>query len=293
EGRPWTFNWFCVDHIGYSVNPRRRDIGYHNVFDHYQALLREHDVPDEIHWHVHPMPTYREAHRNATSYLRSPHVLETLARRIIDRAWFPVAFRPGFHVERPDSHWLLEQFVPFDFGNQALHETELESRQADIAGGRFGDWRRAPADWSPYRPHHDDYQVPGECRRTIFRCLNVGTRLRLLDEAEVRKAFIRAASGLDTVLAFTDHDFRDMRPDVAAVHELVTRVASDFPEVTWRNSGALVAARDVLDREPTARLSFDLQVQRRGEVLLLEARSSHPLFGPQPFLAVKSHDQTY
>src|SRR5690606_3033019 len=90
DGRPWTFNWFCVDHIGYSVNPRRRDIGYHNVFDHYQPLLREHDVPDEIHWHVHPMPTYGEAHRNATSYLRSPHVMETLARRIIDRAWFPV-----------------------------------------------------------------------------------------------------------------------------------------------------------------------------------------------------------
>lgn len=292
-GNPWTFSWFCVDHVGYEVNPRRRDIGYHNVFDHYQAMLRENDVPDEIHWHVHPMPTYKEAHRNATSYLKSPHVLESLARRVIDRGWFPVAFRPGFHVERPDSHWLLEQFVPFDFGNQSVAVAGLEEEQLDLAGGRFGDWRRAPADWSHYQPHHDDYQVPGTCRRTIFRCLNVGTRLRLIDENEVRKAFARAAAGHDTVLAITDHDFRDMRPDVELVHGLLQKVSGEYPHVTWRNSGALVAARSVLKRQPESPLTFDVTLTRQADTLLLDAKSSHPIFGPQPFLAVKSHDQVY
>ena len=293
EGRPWTFSWFCVDHVGYAVNPRRRDMGYHNVFDHYRALLRRHDVPDEVHWHAHPMPTYREAHRNATSYLRSPHVLETLSRRVIDRRWFPVAFRPGFHVERADSHWLLEQFVPFDFGNQAMPETDLEAAQRDVAGGRFGDWRRAPADWSHYHPHHDDYQVPGSCRRVIFRCLNVGTRLRLIDEAEVRKAFARARAGHDTVMAFTDHDFRDMRPDVAEVHALVSKVARDYPDVSWRNSGALAAARAALGLEPPEPLALEASLTRDEDRLLLEVAANHDTFGPQPFLAVKSHDQAY
>lgn len=293
EGGPWIFNWFCVDHVGYSVNPRRRDMGYHNVFDHYRAKVREHDAPDEIHWHVHPMSTYGEAHRNAVSYMRSPHVMETLARRVLDRAWFPVAFRPGFHVERPDSHWLLEQFVPFDFGNQALADESLESSQNDLAEGRFGDWRRAPTDWSPYHPHHDDYQVPGNSRRVIFRCLNLGTRLRLLDEAEVRKAFERAAAGLDTILAFTDHDFRDMRPDVATVHRLVEKVSREFPAVEWRNSGALEAARKVLGLQPSSQLEFSVEFTRNDGTLKLSARSSHPIFGPQPFLAVKSHSQTY
>lgn len=292
-GGPWVFNWFCVDHVGYSVNPRRRDMGYHNIFDHYRALLRGHEVRDEIHWHVHPMSTYKEAHRNAVSYVRSPHVMETLARRIIDRGWFPVAFRPGFHVERPDSHWLLEQFVPFDFGNQSMAESGLEDEQLDLANGRFGDWRRAPADWSPYNPHHDDYQVAGGCRRTIFRCLNVGTRLRLLDEVEVRKAFERARSGLETILAFTDHDFRDMRPDVASVHELLRRVSIDFPEVRWRNSGVLDAVRNTLGRSRPEALTFDVDFSRHGDTLRMEVRSSHRIFGPQPFLAVKSHEQTY
>src|SRR5690554_5338925 len=293
EGRPWTYNWFCVDHVGYDVNPRRRDIGYHNVFDRYAARLRDGHAPDKLHWHAHPMPTYREAHRNATSYLRSPHVLETLARRVIDRRWFPVAFRPGFHAERPDSHWLLEQFVPFDFGNQALASDDLENAQFDLAGGRFGDWRRAPDDWSSYQPHHDDYQARGDCRRTIFRCLNVGTRLRLLDEAEVRKAFARAASGLDTVMAFTDHDFRDMRQDVDFVYETVNRVARDFPAVAWRHAGALAAARATLGRPTVGPLKFQVTFRRVGEALHLDARSNRPIFGPQPLLAVKGHDQSY
>ena len=38
---------------------------------------------------------------------------------MIDRQWFPAAHRPGFHVIRPDSHWFLEQFVPFDYSSQA------------------------------------------------------------------------------------------------------------------------------------------------------------------------------
>ena len=292
-GGPWTFSWFCVDHVGYTVNPRRRDIGYHNVFDHYRARLREAPGPDEIHWHVHPMPTYGEAHRNATSYLRSPHVLETLVRRAVDRAYFPSCFRPGFHVERPDSHWLLEQFVPFDFGNQAMPGGALEEAQDDLAGGRFGDWRRAPDDWAPYHPDHDDYQTPGSCRRTLFRCLNVGTRLRLLDEAEVRRAFERATSGLPTVLAFTDHDFRDMRPDVEAVDGMLRRVARDHPEVRWRHAGALAAARAALGLERAEPLRFEVGFRRRGDALVMEATSNHATFGPQPLLAVKTTDRRY
>jgi len=292
-GGPWTYNWFCVDHVGYTSNPRRRDMGYHNVFDHYRERLAGSDAPDEIHWHAHPMPPSREAHRNATSYLRSPHIFETLARRVIDRGYFPSVFRPGFHVERADSHWLLEQYVPFDYANQAVPTAGLEEEQADLAGGRWGDWRRAPDDWSPYHPAHDDYQRPGACRRTIFRCLNVGTRLRLLDEVEVRRAFARAAAGHTTALAFTNHDFRDMRPDVSHVHELIRRVASDYPGVAWRHSGALEAARSVLGLTSPGPLTLQVDVERNASAMRVAVRASHALFGPQPFFAVKLHDNRY
>ena len=35
------FNWHCLDHVGYEINPRRRDMGYHNIFDHYQQIVKE------------------------------------------------------------------------------------------------------------------------------------------------------------------------------------------------------------------------------------------------------------
>ncbi len=286
-GRPWSYNWFCVDHVGYSSNPRRRDMGYHNVFDHYRARVAASGGPDEIHWHAHPMPASGEAQHNATSYLSSPHILETLVRRILERGYFPAAFRPGFHAERPDSHWLLEQFVPFDYANQSLPAAGIEEQQDDLAAGRFGDWRRAPNDWSPYHPDHDDYQRPGTCRRTIFRCLNVGTRFKLLDEAEVRRAFARAAAGDATALAFTNHDFRDMRPDVEHVHGMLERVGREFPEVEWRHAGALEAARAVLGLADPGPLEFRLTAQRSGDAMKVDVRSNHAIFGPQPFLAVE------
>ncbi len=286
-GRGWVYNWFIVDHIGYDINPRRRDMGYHNIFDHYKSLLKETNSADEINWHFHPMSTYKEAHICATSYLRSPHLLETLARRIIDRGWFPSSFRPGFHAERPDAHWFLEQWLPFDFANQAT-QADVAAQQ-DVAGGRLGDWRRSPNDWSPYNPAHDDYQTAGNCRRTIFRCLNVGTRFKLLDEAEVERAFGRTARGKPTILAFTNHDFRDMRTDVAETYALIQKVAKRYPEVKWQNSGAKEAARAVLGRENKREFKLDVRLERNQ----LEVKANHDSFGPQPFLAIKTHDKRY
>jgi len=54
-GDGWVYNWFCVDHVDYEVNPRRRDMGFHNVFDHYRHVLKEHGShQDGVHFHYHP-----------------------------------------------------------------------------------------------------------------------------------------------------------------------------------------------------------------------------------------------
>lgn len=294
QGQGWVFSWFIMDHVGYAVNPRRRDIGYLNIFDHYVRKLQDTDSQrDEIHWHYHPMSTYQEAHICATSLLRSPHVIEGLCRRVIDRQWFPSSYRAGFHTERPDNHWFLEQWIPFDFSNQAMKNTALENRQADISGGRFGDWRRAPADWSHYHPSHDDYQVPGTCNRFIFRTLNVGTRLRLLTSEDVEKAFARADSGEPTVLSFADHDWRDMRRDVQYVHDLVSTAAKKFPEVQWNYTGAKKAAQSVLNMGGETPIDIDATLEIAKGVGHLAVTTNCDTFGPQPFLAIKTWDQRY
>ena len=295
-GGGWVYNWFCVDHVDYEVNPRRRDMGYHNVFDHYRTALDETgSEQDGLHFHYHPHSFLREAHRCATHWWTSSDSLyQVLSRRVIDRQWFPAANRPGFHVIRPDSHWFLEQYIPFDFSSQAVLSVEQDVQQPDTEGGRLGDWRRAPADWQPYHPAPDDHQAPGSCRRWIARCLNIGTRYRLLVERDVRQAFQEAREGKPVVLAVTNHDFRDMRPDTESVRGLLSNVAMDFPDVTFRFSEAVQAMREALRLAPHPACELDVRLRAVDDAKhVLHVESPSGTFGPQPWLALKTVAGTY
>ena len=296
SGNGWVYNWFCVDHVDYDLNPRRRDIGYHNVFDHYRTILRETgSLQDGLHFHYHPHAFRREAHLCATHWWSASNSLsQVLSRRVIERKWFPAANRPGFHVIRPDSHWFLEQFIPFDFASQAVAPTEEDKAQFGLDGGRFGDWSRAPVNWQPYHPAHDDYQAVGNCRRWVARCLNVGTRYRLLTEADVRQAFQEARKGKPVVLGLTNHDYRDLRLDVESVRALIAQVSGDFPDVAFQFSEAITAMRRALGLVPQPPCELDLSVAKVDDTThVLKISSPTPTFGPQPWLALKTCAGTF
>lgn len=295
-GAGWIFNWFCVDHVDYDFNARRRDIGYHSIFEHYRALICASDSSqDGLHFHYHPHSFSREAHRSATHWWSASDSLhQILSRRVIDHHWFPAAHRPGFHVIRPDSHWFLEQHIPFDFSNQAMVDAGTDGAQFGLLGGRFGDWRRAPVTWEPYHPSTDDYQVPGNCRRWIARCLNVGTRYRLLEERDVRQAFKEAAEGKPVILAITNHDFRNMGPDINATRELLQQVAADFPDVPFLFSEAVTAMRSALNLAPLPPCELEMTIHNvTNSTHVLKVHSTTPTFGPQPWLALKTVNGTY
>jgi len=295
-GGGWIYNWFCVDHVGYGNNPRRRDLGYLNIFDHYQAILRESGSPqDGLYFHFHPHSFCHEAHRCATHWWStSDSLFQILCRRVIERRWFPAVNRPGFHVIRPDSHWFLEQFIPFDYSSQSMVQTVDDAAQSGLRGGRLGDWRRAPVTWEPYHPSADDYQVPGSCRRWIARCLNVGTRYRLITEADVRQAFSEAREGKPVVLSVTNHDFRDMTPDINEVRALLQKVAPEFPDVSFLYADAVEAMRRALRLPVQSSCELDItlnSVDPSTHVMVVE--SPTPTFGPQPWLALKTTTGSY
>ncbi|MCG9687461.1 hypothetical protein L1D13_11050, partial [Vibrio tubiashii] len=246
-GNGWVYSWHCMDHAGYSDNPRRKDLGYGNVYKFYKNILAEtNSTQDEINWHYHPLPFDRNPLRCAVNYSNSFDVLlQVLTRRVIDEGWFPSVNRPGFHSERQDIHMFLEQWIPFDYANQSY---DFDDGQQDLIGGRFGDWRRAPKTWRGYNPHHDDYQTEGGCRRTIFRCLNVGTRFNLLKISHVREAFKEAQEEGSAILSFSNHDYREMRGDIDYVRGLLSECRSEFPDVKIAFAGANEAARNIAIR---------------------------------------------
>lgn len=288
-GGGWVYNWHCVDLVGFEDNPRRRDLGFHNIFDHFVQKVDDTDShQDGIHFHHHPVPFNKSAHRCATHYFsHTPVIFEILARRILDRHWFPSVNRPGFHTARPDSHWLLEQYIPFDYANQASNSDW--SGQTDLADGRFGDWRRAPRTWTPYHPDHDDYEKPGNCRRWIARCLNLGSRFRLITEADIEQAFQEAQSGAPVILCVVNHDHRDMRQDVDEFRAMLETVADRHPDVPFRFAEARDAMRQALNLPVEKPVNISLTLN--GNKLHVEA--DKPIFGPQPFFALKTAEGRY
>lgn len=298
-GGGWVYNWFCLDHVGFEYNPRRRDIGYHNIFDHYRKVLKAgNGGRDAIHWHFHPMSTHREAHRCATSYVNSPELYQILCRRVIEREWFPAVFRAGFQTERPDSHWFLEQWMPFDISNMAVEDNAALDVSIDFRKGRSGDWRLAPADWSLYQPSHDNYQLPGNCRRWIARALNVMNRIASIDQREMDKAFARAATGKPTIVGLASHDFRDLGREVEFLRELVQESSRRHPGVQFKYCEAGEAFRSVIWPEGASEEPLDFEVVLHpappDDMPHLEVITTRgKVFGPQPFLAIETRGRRF
>lgn len=293
-GNGWIYNWHCLDHVGFETNPRERDLGYHKIFDHYRKrLTSQPNCQDALHYHFHYISTYREAHKCATSFLNSaPEFLEVLCRRIIERGWFPQVARAGFQAERPDMHWFLEQWVPYDLSNMALDDNSVLDNLTDFRNGRSGNWRKSPSDWSVYHPSHDDYQVPGNCRRWIGRALNVLSRTGTLTEEEVEKAFARASEGKPTILGISGHDWRNLGTEVDFVRSVIEKVAPKHSNVKFAYCEAVDAFRKAtnapVDAKPLT-LKVTLNATPANDVPNLDIKTVRgTVFGPQPFLAIET-----
>ena len=291
NGGSWIYNWFCLSHVGLTgLNPRRRDMGYHQVFDFYHEYFdKKYDKKDLIQWHYHPLSLTNDAHRAGTTYLNSNHIYNILSRSIIDRQWFPSVFRAGHVAERPDSNFFLEQWIPFDYSNSSYDDKadNLTSR------ARFGDWRRAPKSWIPYHPDHDDYQIMGSCRRYIARCLTLNERAYSITTNDIREAFDDAEKYGASILSFTNHDFRDIKPDINKFLGLLKECSKKYPEVRFLYSNAIEAMRKTCRINPISKIGFKVSLEKYKTHTRLVVSASNKIFGPQPYLALKTHDNKY
>ena len=259
-GNGWVYSWHCVDHIGFKSNPRRKLYGYGKIFRFYKKILNsKNSKNDEINWHFHPKSIRSNPIANATSYNNSiKEITNIISKRIIEDNWFPVVNRPGFHAIRPDSHLFLEQWIPYDYANQYY---ETKNDQKDLDHGRFGDWTRASKTWIGYNPSIHDYQIKGGCRRKIFRCLNVGTRHKILKKKHVNQAFNDANKYNKAILCIVNHDYRDMTDDVLNTMQLIKEVKKKYKNVKVKYSGAEEAATS-LEKNKNKIFKFKLQIKK-------------------------------
>lgn len=294
-GGGWIFNWHVMDHVGFVTNERNRDLGYLKIFEHYEKMIKAtKSNQDRIHWHFHPISFFKEAHISATSYENSyPEIHQILCRRLIEKGWFPKVNRAGFHSERPDSNWFLEQWIPFDPSNQSIKENKKQI-QKDAINGRFGDWQGAPDNWDVYHPDIYDWRKVGNSQRVVGRVLNLNARFRNIDSLELRKAFLEAQKGKNVYVGLANHDWRDMRVEIDEFRKMLVEISSQFKDVKYKFSESVEAFRSVLGfsakeiktKSLVFKAGFNHNVLRvkiiRGE-----------LFGPQPYLAIKTKKGEY
>jgi len=301
-GNDWIFNWHCLDHVGYKYNPRKRNLGYHKIFDHYSRVLKKYrGHSDRIHWHFHPMSTYKEAHRCATSYVNSPELYQILCRRIIERKWFPSVYRAGFQTERPDSNLFLEQWIPFDISNMSTKDTSDIDNSVDHKLGRSGDWRRAPKDWSIYHPSLDDYQLIGNSRRWIGRSLNVMNRIASINQKEVDSAFYQARYNGPTLLGVAGHDFRNLEVEVNYLRNLIKSSSKKFRDVKFKYSEVSDAFVELIKKKENLQslpkpIKLDVKFFKRSknDVPHITVKTKQgTVFGPQPFLAIQTKSKRF
>lgn len=290
----WVYNWFCLDHVGFwGNNPRRRDVGYGNVYMHYYAELASRNQLnlDMLQFHYHALPFNGDYNFAGTAYVNSNNLFTILARKIIDNHFFPAVYRAGMEAERPDAHWFLEQWIPFDFSCNSYIKDNIK-RQPDLREGRYGDWRRATRKWHPYHPSFEDYQVEGKCKRWISRCISADSRLISLSECDVQQAFDEASDDHPSILAFSSHDFRDLESEVDRCRNIIHEIREKNKDVAVHYVTALEAMRKAEKLQYTkCNLKADIEKVNSGSILRVKVDDM--TFGVQPFLAIKTKTNQY
>ncbi len=276
EGNPYTFTWFVIDVVGYVDNCRRKAVGYHVVWDNYQKILKGRMFNDIFGWHFHTVPVGNHSLHYNTCWTNNAFHEEVLARRILERSWFPSLFRAGANIERNDLSFWLEQFIPFDYSCASCPK-QLEEP------GSMWDWRQAPVAWTPYHPDFYDYRKPGTMNRWLFRCVDVDTTFMALSEKDVEDAFMAVRSGKSAVLAYNSHDRRDLRPKIEHARKLIKQVGDGYPDVVWRYANAKEAAQAVCRVPDKPAPRFEMEIKDSTVFI----RTDQPLFGPHPFVAIE------
>ena len=89
-------------------------------------------------------------------------------------------------------------------------------------------------------------------------------------------------------MAVTNHDFREMGPDVLKMMDLIKEVSSEFSEVNFKYSNAIDAMRKECSISKSNELGFNIELKKYKNNTRLNVWTKNDIFGPQPYLAIKT-----
>jgi len=241
---------------------------------------------DELAWHYHHVE-WRQADWDTSLYFWSQDTTfdssdvvvaeKTLNHLLIDYDFFPTLFRSGWTWENTDiSNW-LDEIVPFDFSN--LSPLGGNEPPCSTVFWDCFDWSRAPTGWTNYHPSRHDYQVPGDCKRAIFRCNCSG-----MFSSHLAEAFEQAATGSNIYVCAYSHSSGSLNDFLKRQCIGLLQIYSEKYNVPYVYATANEAARAVLgfhnDTIPPV-----LSIKRSEDKLLIN--SEEDIFQSNPYCALR------
>lgn len=291
-GQGLKFSYACVSWSGFETNPVQRDFGWHTIFDHYRESFRD-DIKrwgDDFYWMYNHPAASRVGNEWGIDWFDNAHYLNILNHFVIDRAYFPNAIQVP--TEDNDASNFIEQWIPFDFGNRNSLFNNLDSINQDGKRTRdVFDWRAAPFDWTHYQPSVDNFRLPGEMNRWVFRIVDIKSIIHVIQRPDLRQAFLKCLRGQDVAICCYEHDFRDRYETIMELYiGPLFELAKGYPDVSLVYATVQEAARHVLGRSDQSAPTLALETFEGGLLI----NSNQLLFGAGPFICSAGlEDQTY
>lgn len=278
-GQPYLYSWFIMDFVGFNTNPRNRPEGFHVMWDWYHEKLKNQIYNDGFYWHFHTVPVSGIGNEYNSSWTNNDYHEQVLCRRLDKYNWFPSIYRSGGHIQSLDQSNWLEMFIPFDFSRSDYFSKDRST----------GDWRNSPKSWRGYNPNFYDNRKKGKMNRRIFRCIEINNGRSHISKKEIQSAFNEANSGKPAILAYSNHDRRDIEPEVDFVYDLICKTSTKFPDVTWKFKNSLDAIRLCHDLKLRSKPSISLKL--KNDLLLI--KSNIETFSTLPYISIKNTNNIY
>ena len=251
-------------------------------------------VGDELslHYHTFVWSDYDQDGlyywNQAESFLESKDDFDvTLAQFLIEENTFPVSFRSGWHYM--DNAWqnYLNDILPFSMHNDYPNMNTDETEPLD----NLYDWSQAPAEFVPYQPSEENYQLPGgsdgwNVRSAHFFSVRYHNLMDTL--------FAAANAGKDQVACLWGHlPETDFLTNIEIIDSLAHQVSAEYPEVTFRYCTAIEAMQRWMGTTDTTGPEVTVTEQSDGENLYYTISADEPIFQPAPIVAYKNIYEEY
>ena len=106
---------------------------------------------------------------------------------------------------------------------------------------------------------------------------------------DIEQAFKETALGKSAILSFTNHDYRDMQDDISNVYQMIKSVSKNIQRVKFKWS----EAREAMRKSTNIKKNKKANIKQKFLGNILHIKSDQPIFGPQPYLTIKTRKNQY